>query len=387
MQYCCAALATWTGRQLASSLRGPSPALAAALRSRYYKTQWTAGDSQIGFGQDLANIESISRDNLTLCPSFLQRSVLLTLRLSTMVYENTVIIATGESEERSEQIELPLLERKDLDLLTVLGSGGFGRVHYGVYGGVLEVAVKQSHQQHKNQDRFSDSFYAEIRAATLQHENIVRVLGLCVDQELSDDALLPMLVMEYAGDRNLQSLVNDRSECIDTSRRLKFAKDMTSGLNYAHNRGFLHLDVKLLNVIVSSDDRCKLADFGCSLNKAAGKADTPTKSMMTGTYAYRAPELLRGKVATDRSDIYSLSICLWQLLTRKRPYADDEHQVIVFGVVSYNLRPELPEQFDNTVDERYCELFKQAWNVDPTARPSAKQLLSTLTELESEVND
>ena len=295
-----------------------------------------------------------------------------------MVYGESVTIDTGVSDMA---VALPLVPYQDLAIHTILGAGGFGSVHFGLLGDE-PVAVKRTHQRCEKQQAFTDSLMAEITASTLRHVNIVRVLGICTDHDFVED--LPLLIMEYAGDRNLQTLVEDPQQVIDTTRRLRFATDITRALEFAHSRGILHLDVKLANVIVTQDDHCKLADFGCSQSSPSNKPDTPTKSQMTGTFAYRAPELLRGRAPSDKADVYSLAICLWQLMTRERPYGYEEHQVIVFAVVAQNQRPDLPKAIDSDVDQVYCDLFQQAWHADPQERPSSKALLRSLNELQNE---
>ena len=287
--------------------------------------------------------------------------------------------ALRESCTLREERTLEVVPFKNVQLLDVIGSGGFGSVHFGVWE-ARQIAVKRTHQRLKNSQAYSDSFSAEIDAASLLlHPNIVQVLGVCDDHCFNGE--LPLLIMEYAGDRNLQALVEDHREVVSASRRLKFACDMTRALEFAHSRGVLHLDVKLLNVIVNREDVCKLADFGCSQSKSVSQPVTPTKSSMTGTFAYKAPETLRGRTATDKSDVYSLAVCLWQLLTRERPYRAEEQQVVIFAVVAYNLRPSLPDIVTSDIDSRYCQLFREAWNSDPNERPSAKQTLQRLDEM------
>lgn len=282
---------------------------------------------------------------------------------------------------RSGKAGLParLISWPQLQLVDVLGAGGFGCVHFATHCG-RNVAVKRCHRRLKTQHTIEASFCAELAAASLQHDNIVRVIGICTDHAPLSSDELPLLVMEFAGDRDLQKVIEDvQREPLPVERRLRFAVDICMGLEFAHARGFLHLDVKPSNVLVTGDDRCKLADFGCSqevTSQDPSSPVTPTKSSMTGTFAYRAPELLRGRPASDKADIYSLAICLWQLVTRQRPYGHKEHQVIIFAVVAYNLRPEFSAGADCTPS--YIQLVEDAWHVEPERRPSASDTLRRL---------
>lgn len=295
------------------------------------------------------------------------------------------MVLDGETSPSKDERSLDLVPFSDMQLYDVLGSGGFGSVRFGVWA-QREVAVKRTHQRLKTAKAFSDSLSAELDAASLlQHPNIVEVLGICEDHSFQNE--LPLLVMEYAGDRNLQTLVEDHTEIVDPSRRLRFARDIARGLAFAHSRGVLHLDVKLLNVIVDREDQCKLGDFGCSQSKSDNQPVTPTKASMTGTFAYKAPELLRGRTATEKSDVYSLAVCLWQLMTREKPYGYEEHQVVIFAVVAYNLRPSVPETISGECEQAYCQLFRQAWNADPLQRPTAAETLQRLDGIQVQVDE
>lgn len=120
---------------------------------------------------------------------------------------------------------------------------------------------------------------------------------------------------------------------------------------------------------------CKLGDFGCC-EVVEDMPVSPTRSYLTGTFAYRAPELLRGQSASCKADIYSIAICLWQFWTRDIPYRGKNQHVVIFGVVSKGLRPKLSP--DNMPDNKYHELMTSCWNAQPDKRPSSKELLDVL---------
>ena len=105
---------------------------------------------------------------------------------------------------------------------------------------------------------------------------------------------------------------------------------------------------------------------------------TPTqRSELTGTFAYQAPEVLRGQAPCTKADIYSLGVTLWQLATRTQPYYRQNQHVVIFGVVAHHLRPALPPAHGPR-EEEYCRLIVQCWQPLPTDRPSAKMVLETL---------
>lgn len=265
------------------------------------------------------------------------------------------------------------IEISDLQVGKLLGAGGFGTVYEVVYHG-KRYALKQWHKSTKNRRATEESFEAEVSTLRFRHPNIVR--ALCVLHFHGYHSL----IMEYGGEKNLQELINCPSESLDNSRSVNLALDISRGLAFAHRQGLAHLDLKPSNVLVSSRDHCKLADFGCCQNVGGNERPaSPTKSSLTGTFAYRAPELLKGECPTTKADIYSLGICLWQMLTRERPYGRENQHVVIFAVVAYQHRPKIPDE--DTLkgrDKCYAELIKNCWQADSLQRPSARQLVKIL---------
>lgn len=104
------------------------------------------------------------------------------------------------------------------------------------------------------------------------------------------------------------------------------------------------------------------------------RAVSPTgRSSLTGTYAYRAPELLRGEPPTAKADIYSFGVTQWQMMSRQRPYENQHQHCVIFGVVAYNVRPEQPADLaqGDIVSTWFRELYRQCWQADPGERPTA----------------
>ncbi|EDO38327.1 predicted protein [Nematostella vectensis] len=280
--------------------------------------------------------------------------------------------------------EIELLAEDEAKLLNIgklLGSGGFGSVFEGKYRG-KKVAVKKLHVNSKNPRAVLQSFQAETSIMSFRHPNIVRTLA-ATSGELPLGRRL--IVMEFAGNKTLRTIINCEKEVIDESRRLKFACHLCSALEFIHEREIAHLDVKPANILVDDHDLCKLSDFGCS--QVVGDSDenlpvSPTYSYLTGTFAYRAPELLKGETPTTQADVYSMGICLWQLLTREQPYGSENLYVVVFGVVAYNLRPCVPSTEQESL-KRYENLVEQLWQPNPASRPTARVSMEVLRSLSS----
>lgn len=274
------------------------------------------------------------------------------------------------------QSSIELISRVDVnevEVIRLLGSGGFGSVFEAMHKN-YKVAMKRFHTNTRNKKAAMQSFEAEVHheVLSLKHPNIVRVLGTNAARSLEEQ---PFMIMEFVSSRNLQHVLDDADEKIDFKRRVTFAYEVALALEYVHDNNIAHLDLKPANVLIAPDGSCKLADFGCC-QIIQERPNTPSRSYLTGTYAYRAPELLKGESPTFKADVFSLGICLWQFWTREIPYKLQNHQIVIFRVVACNLRPEIPE--GNDVDNRYRELMTSSWNGNPEERPSMTAVVNLL---------
>ncbi|KAF7699865.1 hypothetical protein HF521_002823 [Silurus meridionalis] len=198
---------------------------------------------------------------------------------------------------------------RELRDLEPIGSGGFGLVSKATYLGET-VAMKRVRCA-KNKLASRQSFWAELNAAHLRHENLVRVIAAST-QSNADDGVIGTIIMEYAGDLNLQQLIYSAAEPLRRESCVRHATDVARALRHLHAHGVVHLDLKPANVLVSHAGVCKLADFGCSLKLeiARDRDATPRRMEIGGTYTHRAPELLRGEEVTPaRTSTRSASHC------------------------------------------------------------------------------
>ena len=263
----------------------------------------------------------------------------------------------------------------------VLGSGGFGQVYEARCNG-RKVAVKQLTLKSKlrNANAPEESLRAESLLLDYTHRNLVEILAVLNGESIEDC----LVIMECAGERNLQTIIDDEKISLPEQRRIRIALDIASGLEFMHDQGLAHLDIKPANVIVNSDFDCKICDFGCCQYVELGdtkdfQPPSPTNSSLAGTYTYRAPELLKGEFPTTKADIFSLGVCLWQLCVREQPYGMESHFIIIFGVVQKNLRPQFPAEIVNdSQNTMYVKLTSSLWHADVNQRPAAKDLVRTL---------
>ncbi|KAJ3611490.1 hypothetical protein NHX12_021505 [Muraenolepis orangiensis] len=289
---------------------------------------------------------------------------------------------------------------KELTAMQPVGSGGFGSVYRATYFGDT-VAVKKVKKCSKNKLASRQSFWAELNAAHLRHDNVVRVLAAttCVPANPENENNIGTVLMEYVGSRNLHHIIYGcPQDALRSDTWLGYAADVARGLRFLHAHGIVHLDIKPANVSVSPGDVCKIVDFGSSVtvDRGAGWWDAgsvaPRLSHAGGTYTHRAPELLRGESITPKADIFSFGITLWQLITRQQPYCNRDREQVVYAVVAYHLRPPLDDEpllqaaaappGPQTSAPPGCRsLVCRCWSGEVTSRPGADEVLVALEEL------
>lgn len=270
-----------------------------------------------------------------------------------------------------------------------VGSGGFGSVYRAEYLGET-VALKKVKKSSKNQLASRQSFWAELNAAHLQHRNVVRVLAAttCVPADFEDERCIGIVLMEFVGSRNLQQVIYECSEPLEESRWFGYSTDIVTGLRFLHSHSLVHLDIKPANLLLTSADVCKIADFGCSVKVERDcemSSISPHLSHVCGTYTHRAPELLRGQPVSSKADIFSFGITLWQLLTREPPYTGDR-QHVQYAVVAHHLRPSVRDHpvFRTDQGQRCAALLGRCWSAEARCRPSAQDLLNLLDQIRSQ---
>lgn len=269
-----------------------------------------------------------------------------------------------------------------------VGSGGFGSVYKADYFGKT-VALKKVKKQTKNRLASRQSFWAELNAAHLRHKHVVRVIAAttCVPLECEDTNNIGMILMEYVGSRNLHQVIYECVEPLQEDRWLRYAAHIAHGLRFLHSHNIVHLDIKPANVLISSEDLCKIADFGCSLKLERGcevSACGASVSHVGGTYTHRSPELLKGEAVSPKADIFSFGITMWQLITRKQPYTGDRQHVL-YAVVAHNLRPCVTQQpqFVSEQGQSCRSLLERCWSREAGCRPTAQELVPCLERLRS----
>jgi eukaryotic-like serine/threonine-protein kinase len=201
-------------------------------------------------------------------------------------------------------------------LMELLGQGGMATI-YRANDAQLnrDVAVKILRPEYGRDPEFGARFRQEAQsAAALNHPNIVSVY------DFGQDENGPYIVMELVDGEDLATILR-RSGPLAPRQAARLTADVARALSAAHARGFVHRDVKPGNILVSSDGRVKVSDFGIA--RAIAEAQMTLPGTTLGSVHYFSPEQARGEQATASSDIYSLGIVLYETLTGRRPFEGD----------------------------------------------------------------
>jgi serine/threonine-protein kinase len=257
------------------------------------------------------------------------------------------------------------------EILEVIGEGGMAVVYKALCHRLNRyVAVKIMRDDMATDDEFRQRFCAESHAvAMLSHPNIVAVY------DVSHNDAMEYIVMELVDGITLRQYMDKRG-AVPWREALHFTKQMAKALAHAHERGIIHRDIKPQNIMLLKDGTIKIGDFGIAaleneLHEENGQA--------IGSIHYIAPEQARGECPDARSDIYSLGVVMYEMLTGKKPYEGDSIGEI--AVKHMNANPVMPRDIVPEIPPELEKITLKAMCADLSERyQSASELLQALDD-------
>jgi serine/threonine protein kinase len=262
-----------------------------------------------------------------------------------------------------------IAERYELE--EVVGTGGMSTV-YRAHDQLLErdVALKVLHPHYADDEEYVERFRREARAvARLSHPHIVTVI------DRGEDHGQQYIVFEYIAGENLKELI-ERTGPLPTRRAVELALEIADALAFAHEHGLVHRDVKPQNVLLTPDGDAKVTDFGIARSLEVEHGMTQTGTVL-GTSNYLSPEQASGKATTPSTDVYSLGVVVYELLTGEVPFPGENFVAIAMKHINdpppdlLEQRPDLPLRLAAAVDRalekdparRFATMDEFAWEL------------------------
>nr|XP_033722468.1 mitogen-activated protein kinase kinase kinase 12 isoform X4 [Tursiops truncatus] len=255
--------------------------------------------------------------------------------------------STEHKQQQEDLWEVPFEEILDLQWV---GSGAQGAVFLGRFHGE-EVAVKKVRD-------LKETDIKHLRK--LKHPNIITFKGVCTQ------APCYCILMEFCAQGQLYEVLR-AGRPVTPSLLVDWSMGIAGGMNYLHLHKIIHRDLKSPNMLITYDDVVKISDFGTSKELS----DKSTKMSFAGTVAWMAPEVIRNEPVSEKVDIWSFGVVLWELLTGEIPYKDVDSSAIIWGVGSNSLHLPVP----SSCPDGFKILLRQCWNSKPRNRPSFRQIL------------
>lgn len=255
------------------------------------------------------------------------------------------------------------------ELIRVIANGGMGTIYEGLDTRLdRKVAVKIMHPHLAQDEDFISRFIREAKAAaSLSHPNIVNVM----DQGWNQSGIPAVfLVMELVEGETLRELLSQKGK-FSVAETINYLAPVVSALAAAHNLGIVHRDIKPENILLSNDGRIKIADFGLARGAGLGQTMTAEASVILGSVSYLSPEQVQRGIADSRSDIYSVGVMAFEMLTGKRPHISDSPLQIAYLHVNEDI-PRVSSKINSKeakLPKELDELIFAATSRNPDDRP------------------
>ncbi|MEV5470813.1 protein kinase domain-containing protein [Streptomyces sp. NPDC052207] len=261
-------------------------------------------------------------------------------------------------------------------LRDLLGEGGMASVHL-AYDTVLDrhVAIKTLHTELGREQAFRERFRREAQSvAKLTHTNIVSVFDTGEDE--LEGLATPYIVMEYIEGKPLGSVLEEdvrQYGAMPADKALKVTADVLAALEISHEMGLVHRDIKPGNVMVTKRNVVKVMDFGIARAMQSGVTSMTQTGMVVGTPQYLSPEQALGRGVDARSDLYSVGIMLFQLVTGRLPFEADSPLAIAYAHVQEE--PVAPSSINRSLPPAVDALVARSLKKNPNERfPSAEAM-------------
>lgn len=249
------------------------------------------------------------------------------------------------------------------EILGELGRGAMGTVYRArdpKIGRIVAIkTIRAFGARPSEDDTYRQRFFREAQAAgNLSHPGIVTIFDVGEDESTQT----PYIVMEFIAGRTLENLTTENGR-LSVDASIDLVRQLAEALDYAHAQNIVHRDIKPANIIVTPEGRAKIADFGVA---RLTQGDFTLPGQLIGTPAYMSPEQLKGDPVDGRSDLFSLGVILYWLLTGKKPFVGDDATIVIAKILYSD--PTSVTHFNRSLTSEHEYVANRALARDPAAR-------------------
>ncbi|MDR7856385.1 Stk1 family PASTA domain-containing Ser/Thr kinase [Tissierella sp.] len=269
------------------------------------------------------------------------------------------------------------------EILEQIGGGGMALV-YKAKCQLLDrfVAIKILRDEFVNDEEFVRKFKRESQAAaSLSHPNIVNIYDVGVETEGNNN--IHYIVMEYIKGKTLKEIIRESGK-LSMKSTLDYTNQIAGALQHAHKNHIVHRDIKPHNIMITDDGRIKVTDFGIA--RAATSSTVTTTSNVLGSVHYFSPEQARGGYTDEKSDIYSLGIVMYEMVTGELPYQGESPITVALKHVQEDIVP--PKELDGQIPDSFQLIILKCVQKRQADRYSnITELIMDLNKIKNNVED
>jgi eukaryotic-like serine/threonine-protein kinase len=246
----------------------------------------------------------------------------------------------------------------------ILGEGGMGTVYLAEHIKIPNriVAIKALKTYLLHNEKLKERFRREMEIMSeLTHDNIIKL------SEYHEDEEGMYLILEYFKGVEIDEYLKDTIGVFPEEKALPIMIQILHALSYAHNKNIVHRDIKPANILINEESlKIKILDFGIAKMKDDISMETKSGTQI-GTVFYMSPEQVQGKILDTRSDIYSLGVTFYQMLTGMKPYFDLNTEYEIYSKIVNEDLPD-PREIYPVITERMVNILRKALAKDPNDR-------------------
>ena len=269
------------------------------------------------------------------------------------------------------------------EIIEQIGGGGMALV-YKAKCKLLDrfVAIKVLKDEFVNDEEFVRKFRRESQAAaSLSHSNIVNIYDVGVENDGNNQ--IYYIVMEYIKGKTLKELIKEKGK-LSLENALDYSYQIAEALQQAHKNHIVHRDIKPHNIMITDDNRVKVTDFGIA--RAATSSTVTTTSNVLGSVHYFSPEQARGGYTDEKSDIYSLGIVMYEMVTGKLPYQGESPITVALKHVQEDIKP--PREWNKNIPIGFENIILKCVQKRQADRYSnITELIKDLRKVKENIND